>query len=35
MVSPEHAEVADAFLADLGDAVTHHGESRGKGARYS
>jgi glutamate/tyrosine decarboxylase-like PLP-dependent enzyme len=35
MVSPEHAEVADAFLADLGDAVAHHGESRGKGARYS
>jgi glutamate/tyrosine decarboxylase-like PLP-dependent enzyme len=35
MVSPEHAEVADAFLADLRDAVTSHGESRGKDARYS
>lgn len=35
MVSPEHAEVADAFLEDLGDAVAHHGESRGKDARYS
>jgi glutamate/tyrosine decarboxylase-like PLP-dependent enzyme len=35
MVSPEHAEVADAFLADLRDAVAHHGESRGKDARYS
>lgn len=35
MVSPEHAEVADAFLADLGEAVAQHGESRGKEARYS
>ena len=32
---PEHAEVADAFLADLRDAVAHHGSSRGKEARYS
>jgi len=35
MVSPEHAEVADAFLADLREAVAAHGESRGKDARYS
>ena len=35
MVSPAHARVADAFLADLRDAVSHRGESRGKQARYS
>lgn len=35
MVSPEHAHVADAFLADLAEAVARHGESRGKDARYS
>jgi len=35
MVSPEHAEVADAFLADLREAAATHGESRGKDARYS
>ncbi|NNL66696.1 MAG: aspartate aminotransferase family protein [Myxococcales bacterium] len=35
MVSPEHAEIADAFLADLREAVASHGESRGKDARYS
>jgi sphinganine-1-phosphate aldolase len=35
MVSPAHARVADAFLADLRDAVAHHGESRGREARYS
>jgi len=35
MVSPEHEPVADAFLADLREAVATHGESRGKDARYS
>jgi sphinganine-1-phosphate aldolase len=35
MVSPKHLEVADDFLADLRDAATHHGTSRGKEARYS
>ena len=35
MVSPEHAEVAEAFLGDLREAVDQHGESRGKDARYS
>lgn len=34
MVSPGHAAVADRFLADLGDAVAHHGESRGTDAVY-
>jgi hypothetical protein len=27
--------VADQLIADLVDAVAHHGESRGKEARYS
>jgi glutamate/tyrosine decarboxylase-like PLP-dependent enzyme len=35
MVSPAHAKVADAFLADLREAVAHHGTSRGVEARYS
>jgi glutamate/tyrosine decarboxylase-like PLP-dependent enzyme len=35
MLSPAHAAVADAFVADLADAVAHHGESLGKEARYS
>lgn len=35
MLSPKHLTVADAFLADLADAVAHHGASRGKEARYS
>ena len=35
MVSPSHAQVADRFLEDLRYAVAHHGESRGKQARYS
>ena len=35
MVSPEHDRVVDAFLADLRDAVAHHGTSRGVEARYS
>jgi glutamate/tyrosine decarboxylase-like PLP-dependent enzyme len=35
MVSPAHAKVADAFLADLREAVAHHGTSKGVEARYS
>ncbi|MND09728.1 hypothetical protein D3C83_332720 [compost metagenome] len=35
MVTPNHAKVADRFLADLRDAAEHHGESRGVKARYS
>ncbi len=35
MVSPAHAKIADAFLADLGEAVAHHGASKGVEARYS
>jgi glutamate/tyrosine decarboxylase-like PLP-dependent enzyme len=35
MLSPAHAEVADEFLADLREAAAHHGESKGKEARYS
>lgn len=35
MVSPRHLQVADAFLADLRDAVASHGASRGVEARYS
>lgn len=35
MVSPEHARVADTFLADLAAAVRHHGPSRNREARYS
>ena len=35
MISPEHARVADEFLADLRHAVAHHGAARGKAARYS
>lgn len=34
IISPSHAAVADEFLADLADAVAHHGESRGAEARY-
>ncbi|HEX8802990.1 MAG TPA: aminotransferase class V-fold PLP-dependent enzyme, partial [Acidimicrobiales bacterium] len=34
IISPSHLAVADAFLADLADAVADHGESRGVGARY-
>jgi sphinganine-1-phosphate aldolase len=34
MLSPGHLAVADAFLADLADAVAHHGESLGVEARY-
>ncbi len=35
MLSPAHASVVDALVADLTDAVAHHGASRGKEARYS
>jgi glutamate/tyrosine decarboxylase-like PLP-dependent enzyme len=34
MLSPGHLAVADRFLADLADAVAHHGESLGVEARY-
>jgi sphinganine-1-phosphate aldolase len=34
IVSPSHAAAADAFLADLADAVASHGESRGVVPRY-
>lgn len=34
MISPYHARVVDQFLADLGDAVAHHGDSRGVTAGY-
>jgi glutamate/tyrosine decarboxylase-like PLP-dependent enzyme len=35
MLSPAHAAVVDDFVQDLTDAVAHHGESRGKEARYA
>ena len=35
MISPAHATVVDELIADLTDAVAHHGESRGKDVRYS
>jgi glutamate/tyrosine decarboxylase-like PLP-dependent enzyme len=35
MLSPAHGAVVEALLADLEDAVAHHGESRGVEARYS
>jgi hypothetical protein len=35
MLSPAHGAVTDALLADLADAVAHHGQSRGVAARYS
>jgi sphinganine-1-phosphate aldolase len=34
IISPSHLAAADAFLADLADAVAHHGPSRGVEARY-
>jgi glutamate/tyrosine decarboxylase-like PLP-dependent enzyme len=34
IVSPSHAAVADRFVADLAEAVAHHGPSRGVEARY-
>jgi glutamate/tyrosine decarboxylase-like PLP-dependent enzyme len=35
MVSPAHAQVADAFLEDLRFAVENHGASKGVEERYS
>jgi glutamate/tyrosine decarboxylase-like PLP-dependent enzyme len=35
MLSPAHGAVVDELVRDLTDAVAHHGESRGKEARYS
>src|SRR3954451_2743128 len=35
MLSPAHASVVEDLVRDLTDAVAHHGESRGKEARYS
>lgn len=35
MISPAHATIVDELIADLTDAVVHHGESRGKAVRYS
>jgi glutamate/tyrosine decarboxylase-like PLP-dependent enzyme len=35
MLSPGHTAVVDQLIADLVDAVAHHGESRHKEARYS
>ncbi len=35
MVTPGHADVADAFLDDLAYAVNNHGASKGKEARYT
>ena len=34
IISPSHVQAADAFLADLAEAVASHGESRGVEARY-
>lgn len=35
MLSPAHGAVVDTLLADLAEAVAHHGESRNHQARYS
>jgi sphinganine-1-phosphate aldolase len=35
MVTPNHATVVEPFLADLREAVAHHGAARGVSARYS
>jgi glutamate/tyrosine decarboxylase-like PLP-dependent enzyme len=35
MLSPAHGAVADQLIADLADAVAHHGPSKGIEARYS
>jgi hypothetical protein len=35
MVSPMHARIADAFLADLREAAKAPGRSKGADARYS
>lgn len=34
MVSPYHQHIVDEFLADLAEAVRHHGISRGRAAGY-
>lgn len=34
MISPYHANIVESFLADLGDAAAHHGDSRGVAAGY-
>ena len=34
ILSPSHVDATDQFLADLADAVSNHGESRGVEARY-
>ena len=35
MLSPAHRDVLDELLADLADAVSHHGKSLDKPVRYS
>ena len=35
MLSPMHAQIADAFLSDLREAARAPGRSKGKDARYS
>jgi glutamate/tyrosine decarboxylase-like PLP-dependent enzyme len=35
MLSPAHADVVDELVADLTDAIAHHGESKGVEVRYS
>lgn len=35
MISPAHRDVVDELLGDLADAVSHHGPSKGKPARYA
>ena len=35
MLSPAHGAVVDELVADLADAVAHHGDSRGVQARYA
>jgi hypothetical protein len=35
MLSPAHARVVDAFVADLADSVAHHERARSTDVRYS
>jgi hypothetical protein len=35
MVTPNHAQIIERFLDDLRFAVSSHGESKGKSARYN
>jgi hypothetical protein len=35
MISPAHRDVVDQLLTDLADAMSHHGPSKGKPARYA